>query len=100
MSALVPVGFIFPGALAPRAQRVAVVSSFNNWDDKAHVLTKTPHGDWNITVFLPPGRVVYCFWVDGILWPDPGAEGRIANGLGSAYSVRYVRDGMNRRSAK
>lgn len=94
---MVPVRFVFPEALAPRAQRVAVVSSFNNWDDRAHPLTKMPHGDWSTTVFLPPGRVVYCFSVDGILWLDPGDEGRIGNEWGSAYSVRYVRDGMNTR---
>lgn len=83
--------------LAPRAQHVAVVSSFNGWDPRAHQLTKTPEGNWRITVFLPPGRVVYCFSVDGIPWLDPGDEGRVANGWGSEYSVRYVRDGMNGR---
>jgi len=97
MNAVMPVRFIFPRVLAPRAQRVAVVSSFNGWDAKAHPLRKTPEGDWSITVFLPPGRVVYCFSVDGILWLDPGDEGRMANGWGSEYSVRYVRDGMNGR---
>jgi len=97
MNAVMPVRFIFPQILAPRAQRVAVVSPFNRWDAKAHPLTKTPAGDWSITVFLPPGRVVYCFSVDGILWLDPGDEGRVANGWGSEYSVRYVRVGMNGR---
>jgi len=96
MDAVVPVRFIFPGVLAPRAQRVAVVSSFNNWDNKAHPLTKMPNGDWSITVFLPPGRLVYCFSVDGKFRLDPGHGGRVASGLASDYSVRYVPDGMNR----
>jgi 1,4-alpha-glucan branching enzyme len=102
MSMVVRVKFMFPQMLAPRARRVAVISSFNGWDDKAHPLTKTSNGDWSITVFLPPGRVVYCFSVDGVPWLDPGDEGRVANGWGSEYSVRFVRDfeqrdTMNRR---
>jgi 1,4-alpha-glucan branching enzyme len=96
MDAVVPVRFIFPGVLAPRAQRVAVVSSFNSWNDKAHPLTKTVNGDWSITVFLPPGRVVYRFCVDGILWLDPADEGRVTNGRGWECSVRYVPGRMYR----
>ena len=98
MDAVVPVSFIFPGVLAPRARRVAVVSSFNSWDGKAHPLTKTSDGDWSITVFLAPGRVVYRFCVDGIPWLDPGAEGRVVNASGWECSVRYVRYGMDRRT--
>ena len=98
MASVVPVTFIFPGVLAPGAQQVAVVSSFNSWDGEAHPLRKTSNGDWSITVFLPPGRVVYRFCVDGIACLDPGAEGRVANASGWECSVRYVRDGMNRRT--
>ena len=98
MNAVVPVRFIFPGVLAPRAQRVAVVSSFNSWDGEAHPLTKTSNGDWSITVFLAPSRVVYRFCVDGIPWLDPSEEGRVVNGSGWECSVRYVRHGMNRRT--
>ena len=98
MDAVVPVNFFFPGMLAPLARRVAVVSSFNSWDGKAHPLTKTSNGDWSITVFLAPGRVVYRFCVDGIPWLDPGEEGRVGNASGWECSVRYVRHGMNRRA--
>lgn len=69
-----------------------MVSSFNGWDPRAHQLTKTQESDWRITVFLPPGRVVYCFSVDGVPWLDPCDDGRVAKGWGSEYSVRYVRD--------
>ena len=98
MAAVVPVRFTFPGVLAPGAQRVAVVSPFNSWDGKAHPLTKTSNGNWSITVFLPPGRVVYRFCVDGIPWLDPGEEGRVVNAAGWECSVRYVRRGMKRRT--
>ena len=92
-ASVVPVRFIFPGVLAPRARRVAVVSPFNGWDAEAHPLTKASNGDWSITVFLPPGRVVYRFCVDGIPWLDPGARGRVVHVSGWECSVRDVHDG-------
>jgi hypothetical protein len=45
---------------------------------------------WTITVYLPPGRVVYAFSADGALWLDPEDQERVPNGWGSEYSVRYV----------
>ncbi len=95
---LVPVTFRFPGALAPRARRVAVTGSFNGWNPTTHPLMQVPSGDWTLTVFLPPGRVVYCFSVDGDAWLDPGDEERIPNGWGSEYSVRYVRPASDSRA--
>lgn len=88
---LVPVTFRFPGRRAPRARRVAVLGPFNGWDPSTHPLTKTAEGEWVITIHLCPGRVVYCFDVDGISWLDPDDDGRIPNGWGSEYSVRMVR---------
>ncbi len=94
MPVLTPVVFRFPGTLAPRAGRVSVVGSFNGWDPKAHLLTKTANGDWTITIYLPPGRTVYQFSVDAAFWLDPRDEGRIPNSWGSEYSIRYVRRRM------
>ncbi len=96
MSTLTPVVFRFPGTLVPRAGRVAVVGSFNGWDPKAHLLTKTANGDWTITIYLSPGRTVYRFSVDEAFWLDPRDEGRIPNSWGSEYSIRYVRRRMRR----
>jgi len=45
---------------------------------------------WATTLYLPPGRVVYCFEVDGVCWLDPHDDARIPNGWGSEYSVRFV----------
>jgi hypothetical protein len=50
-----------------------------------------PEGDWVVKIDLPPGRTVYYFDVDGAYWLDPNDDGRIPNGWGSEYSVRYVR---------
>lgn len=88
---IVRVTFRFPSALAPAASRIAIVGSFNGWSPKVHLLTKTPEDEWVIKIFLPPGRTVYYFDVDGAYWLDPHDEGRIPNGWGSEYSVRYIR---------
>lgn len=89
-SELVRVTFRFPSALAPAANRIAIVGTFNGWSPKVHHLTKTPEDGWVIKIFLPPGRTVYYFDVDGACWLDPNDEGRIPNGWGSEYSVRYI----------
>jgi len=91
MSAVLPTVFRFPRRLVPLARRVALVASFNGWDRAAHRLCRKPDDDWTITVYLPPGRVVYWFDVDGTYWLDPFADERIPNGRGSHYSVRYIR---------
>lgn len=89
---LVPVLFRFPGMLAPLANEVTLLGPFNGWDPRTHILAKDPQGSWSITLYLPPGRTIYCFSVDGAYWLDPGDEGRVPNGWGSEYSVRYVGD--------
>jgi len=88
--ALVPVTFRFPGNLAPRARQVCIAGSFNRWDPESHPLKPTSDGDWTATIYLPPGRVVYCYWVDGTVWLDPGDDGRVPNAWGSEYSVRFI----------
>jgi hypothetical protein len=93
MTTLIPVVFRFPPALAPAARNVAVLGSFNRWAPAAHRLTMTADGGWTITIYLPPGRILYHFAVDGVFWLDPFDEERLPNGWGSEYSVRYVRDG-------
>ena len=82
-----PVTFRFSSTLAPGARRVAVVGPFNGWDPTVHPLARTVAGHWTITVFLPPGRLVYCFVVDGVSRPDPNVQARLLNGRGSEYSV-------------
>ena len=85
------VTFRFPGALVPTARHVAVVGPFNGWDHTVHPLTKTASGDWVTRVYLPPGRIIYSFCVDGASCVDPSDDGRIANKWGAAYSVRQVK---------
>lgn len=89
-STLVPVTFRFPGDLAPMVHQVAVVGPFNRWDPSSHPLKRTAVGDWTATIQLAPGRTVYEFWVDGVMWLDPADDGREPNDWGSEDSVRYV----------
>jgi 1,4-alpha-glucan branching enzyme len=90
MGTLIPVTFRFPARLAPAATHVTLASTFNGWNPHAHPLTRQPDGDWATTVYLPPGRVVYCFYVDGVFWLDPEDDERTPNSWGSEYSVRHV----------
>jgi 1,4-alpha-glucan branching enzyme len=90
MATLVPVTFRFPERLAPTARSVSVIGSFNGWNAAVHPMRRTIDGEWSVTVYLTPGRVVYCFSVDGVMWLDPADEGRMPNGWGSEYSVRHV----------
>ncbi len=88
--AIVPVTFRFPRDLVPGASRVAVRGSFNGWRSDAHPLRRNTDGDWRITIYLCPSRIVYYFDVDGVPWLDPADDGRVPNGWGSEYSVRRV----------
>jgi len=90
LATLVPVTFRFPGRLVPMARGASVIGSFNGWNPSVHRMRRTVEGDWTLTVYLTPGRAVYCFSVDGVMWLDPTDEGRVPNGWGSEYSVRHV----------
>jgi 1,4-alpha-glucan branching enzyme len=97
---LVPVAFRFPGHPIPTARQVSVIAPFNGWNPGVHPLTRNANGDWETTIFLPSGRAVYCFWVDGTIWLDPRDDSRIPDGRGSEYSVRYVRPNLPRSSSR
>ena len=91
MCTVIPTTFVFSGGNAPQAQRVALLGALNGLNAISHPLTKTLRGDWAITVYLPAGRTVYGFDVDGTFWLDPFDEARMSNGWGSEYSIRFVR---------
>jgi 1,4-alpha-glucan branching enzyme len=93
MATLIPVTFRFPARLMPTARTVSVIGSFNGWNPAVHRLRRAADNEWAVTVYLTPGRAVYCFSVDGVMWLDPADEGRVPNGWGSEYSVRHVASG-------
>jgi Glycogen recognition site of AMP-activated protein kinase len=85
-----PAVFRFPARLCPAARSVSLVGQFNGWDPAVHPLRRFPSGDWTIKLCVPPGRLIYTFIVDGMIWLDPEDDERIPNGWGSEYSVRHV----------
>lgn len=79
------------GAVSPAGRRVAVVGDFNAWDGAATPLRRDPTGAWSVRVWLPAGRYVYAFVVDGREWlADPRAPLAPADGFGRQNSVLLV----------
>jgi hypothetical protein len=76
---------------APRASRVALVGSFNEWNPVVTPLTRDPaSGKWVVSLRLPPGRHVYAFVVDGDVTADPAAPRAADDDFGSTNSVVLV----------
>ncbi len=76
---------------APRASRVALVGSFNEWNPAATPLSRDPaSGKWVVSLRLPPGRHVYAFVVDGDVTTDPAAPRAADDDFGSTNSVVFV----------
>lgn len=76
---------------APRASRVALVGSFNEWNPVATPLSRDPAtGKWIVSLRLPPGRHVYAFVVDGDVTADPAAPRAADDDFGSTNSVVLV----------
>ena len=90
MNVLEPVTFRFPAGLVPGARRVAVVGPFNGWNHAVHPMSRRAGRGWTVTIYLPPGRVLYLFDVDGERWLDPYDEERMPNSLGTQYSIRHI----------
>ena len=76
---------------APRASRVTLVGSFNEWNPAATPLSRDPAtGKWVVSVRLSPGRHVYAFVVDGDVTADPAAPRAADDDFGSTNSVVLV----------
>jgi chromosome partitioning protein len=72
-------GGVLFSLVAPEANSVELVGSFNGWDRERGVrLTKNPNGVWHTTLELPPGKHIYKYVIDGIWRPDPANENRAA----------------------
>ena len=76
---------------APRASRVTLVGSFNEWNPAATPLVRdAASGKWVVSLRLPPGRHVYAFVVDGDVTADPTAPRAADDDFGSVNSVVLV----------
>lgn len=76
---------------APKASRVALVGSFNEWNPGATPLVRdAATGKWKVSIPLAPGRHVYAFVVDGDVTADPSAPRAADDDFGSSNSVVFV----------
>jgi hypothetical protein len=75
----------------PGASSVAVVGSFNGWSPANSSLRKNKYGEWEIGLFLAPGRYTYRFIVnDSVELVDPASPYTEPDGYGGQNSVLYV----------
>ena len=76
--------------LDPKAQQVALVGEFTDWEEMPRQLKKQKSGLWKTTVPLGPGTYEYRYLVDGQWRDDPQCQDRRENPFGSANCVRVV----------
>ncbi|MBA2880328.1 1,4-alpha-glucan branching enzyme [Desulfosalsimonas propionicica] len=75
---------------APDAAEVSLGGSFNNWNNRKHLMKKKPGGFWEKIVMLPPGRYEYKFMIDGKWCLDPANRQSCDNSFGTRNSVIEV----------
>jgi 1,4-alpha-glucan branching enzyme len=72
-------GGVLFSLVAPEANEVELVGSFNNWDREHGVkLKRNSNGVWHTKLDLTPGRHLYKFIIDGAWCADPANENRSA----------------------
>ncbi|MDD5166621.1 MAG: glycogen-binding domain-containing protein [Candidatus Omnitrophica bacterium] len=76
---------------APKAKKVSLVGTFNNWNTKGLLGKKDSKGNWTVKASLKPGRYEYKFLVDGSWWNDPSCSNVVANAFGSQNSIVEVK---------
>jgi len=70
-------GGVLFSLVAPEANRVELVGSFNEWNRaRAVPMNRQSNGVWHTTLELEPGRHLYKFIIDGAWRPDPANENR------------------------
>jgi 1,4-alpha-glucan branching enzyme len=79
------------GLFAPKAKKVSVAGSFNNWNTNDLKLRKDEKGNWSGSARLKLGRYEYLFVVDGEWINDPKARETVSNPFGTINSVLTVR---------
>jgi serine protease AprX len=63
-------GIVYFGCLAPKAQRVSLIGTFNRWQPGEVPLQSAQNGWWHVALCLPPGEQLYRFWVEDADRPD------------------------------
>lgn len=85
-------GGVLFSLVAPEANHVELVGSFNDWDREHGVpLSRNANGVWHATLELPPGKHLYKYVIDGAWRPDPANENRTSPNEDCVIEV-YRRD--------
>lgn len=74
----------------PKAKRVSVAGTFNNWDTNKLLAKKDLKGNWAVKVDLKPGRYEYKFFIDGSWINDPNSNA-VYNPFGTQNSVVEIK---------
>ncbi len=76
--------------ISPKAKKVSIAGTFNNWDVGKLTAKKDSDGNWTAKVNLKPGRYEYKFFVDGSWINDPKAK-TVYNSYGTENSVIEIK---------
>lgn len=76
---------------APKAKKVNLAGSFNNWDNRGISAKKDIKGNWTVKVNLVPGKYEYKFFIDGNWINDPHCNRCIANNFGTQNCVIEIK---------
>ena len=73
-----------------RAQEVVLSGTFNEWDEQGYTMKKIGSA-WTINIYLPPGKHLYKFLVDGNWVLDPDNKLWEKNQFDSQNSIIWVK---------
>ncbi len=74
---------------APKASKVEVAGTFNNWKAADTLLKKEKNGTWKVSLGLPPGTYEYRYIVDGN-WTSDSQSPTVENPFGTSNNIIEV----------
>ena len=87
---------VYFGHLAPRADSVSLIGSFNRWQPGLLPLQRAANGWWHAAVHLPPGNHLYRFWIEdadhpeGVWRRDPENPDCVESGYADGHSCVMI----------
>jgi len=75
---------------APSASKVYVAGEMNDWQADTLPMTQDTEGNWQLTLYLEPGKWAYKFVQDGRWIADPAAQAQSPDGSGGMNSLLQV----------
>jgi len=73
---------------APKANRVKIVGTFNNWStSEESLMERKKDGTWSKSIYLAPGTYQYRFLIDDVWVEDQNNSYQVENSFGGKNSV-------------